>query len=675
MLPNRTTGVIDAAREYIRRGWQVVPLAPKSKACVDDGWLKLIFKPDDFHPDDNIGIRSVGGLVDIDMDAPEAVAVAGAFMPATGAIYGRPSKPRSHWLYKSKFERTIALRDLGRKDDSNLLELRVQHQSMAPPSVHPSGELVEWEVFEDAPTIDEAELLRACRLVATCALIARYYNPPHNRHDWGLALSATLRGLSITEAEANRIFTEAARLAGDGNVSDRLSCVRTTYQRSDDDPLKGSSELKNLMADAKSFLQSLNKVWGSAASAFILDEKGEKILANNQENIRRAVAKLEVVLSYDEFSHRALLTRGNTVHVLDDERLNRLYLEVDSRFHFRPSLDFFSLVVNDTAHQTPVHPVKEYLAALKWDGVPRLDEWLIKLAKAADTPYVRAVSSLVLVAAVRRVRKPGCMFQEMLILESPQGYEKSSALQALCPVSDWFSDDMPLNVDAKQVIERTSGKWIVEAAELAGMRGSQVEHLKRLLSAFEDGPCRMAYARLPISRRRQFIIIGTTNDHAYLKDPTGGRRFWPVRVDRFNIEALRKVRDQLWAEAAFRESRGDDIRLPRHLWDYAAMQQERRRSEDPWEDLVMNALPKNKPKLRVTREQLWNAVGVPPSSRDETGLMRLGRVMQRLGYRKMVVRTGNKVEKGWGWDASQQELRLMSDNSIAEKAESAEEED
>ena len=111
--------------------------------------------------------------------------------------------------------------------------------------------------------------------------------------------------------------------------------------------------------------------------------------------------------------------------------------------------------------------------------------------------YMSAVGALPLIAAVRRVRQPGAKFDELLILESSQGKLKSTALQTLCPSPSWFSDDLPLGVDSKQVIERTAGKWILEASELHGNRGKEAEQLKHLRQS--DGPVRLAYAHLPVS--------------------------------------------------------------------------------------------------------------------------------------------------------------------------------
>ena len=148
----------------------------------------------------------------------------------------------------------------------------------------------------------------------------------------------------------------------------------------------------------------------------------------------------------------------------------------------------------------------------------------------------------------------------------------------MCPDEAWFSDDLPLGVDSKQTIERTAGKWLIEASELQGYGKREAELLKGWLSRAVDGPCRLAYARLPVEAPRQFVVIGTTNKlTGYLKDSTGNRRFWPVRVDRFDVAALRRDRDQLWAEAAVRERAGESIRLDPSLYKAAGLEQEARR--------------------------------------------------------------------------------------------------
>ena len=137
----------------------------------------------------------------------------------------------------------------------------------------------------------------------------------------------------------------------------------------------------------------------------------------------------------------------------------------------------------------------DYLDSLNWDGKPRVDTWLTDYLGVPETPYSRAVGRLLLVAAVRRARHPGCKFDEMLVLENEQGKDKSTALKVLAVREEWFADDLVLNDDPKKQIEQISGKWIVEAGELKGMRRRQAEFLKSFLSRQMDR-ARMSYGRL-----------------------------------------------------------------------------------------------------------------------------------------------------------------------------------
>jgi predicted P-loop ATPase len=635
-----------AVAVYVARGWSVVPLEPRSKAVAGENadWLRLRFQPSDFRPEDNVGLRSVDGLVVIDLDAPEVVALADRFMPETGCVWGRPSKPRSKRVYLSVFPKTVALKDADTDRGGQLLEIRSSHQDMCVPSTHPDGERLTWSVYGDVATVDSLALMRACRLLATAALIARYYAGGGQRHEWCLALSGTLRSMNVTSGECTNVISAAAFHAGDGKLQDRLTEVRTTYARGDDDPIQGKKALKDLSSPV--FVKSLQRIWGSAASEFLTDDTGDHILANSQENIRRALDKLDALLSYNTFSEKPIIKLNGYHGPLDDVRRRELWFTIDSRFKFRPAPEFFQEAILYLAEQNNFHPVRMYLEALEWDGVPRVDTWLVRHARAADSPYVRAVSSLVLVAAVRRVMKPGCKFDELLVLESTQGKFKSSAIRTLCPNPDWFSDDLPLNVDSKQVIERTLGKWIIEAADLSGLSGAAGDHLKSMLSRGTDGPVRLAYARMPISRDRQWVPFGTTNSHNYLKDATGGRRFWPVRVDKFDVVGIERERDQLWAEAAHREKMGESIRLDASLFEHAGVQQERRRVIDDWEDAVMVYVGEND-KKNVSRDEVWNALAIPTAHRDEKGSVRLGQIMQRLNFRRgKVSRDGQKLN-GW----------------------------
>src|SRR5262249_41330144 len=152
------------------------------------------------------------------------------------------------------------------------------------------------------------------------------------------------------------------------------------------------------------------------------------IIANSQGNIITALEKLGVRLRYDAFAERALIEGPEAAPCrhFDDAEAEALYLLIDACFGFKPGTDFFFMLCRTEARKYAFHPVRDYLDGLKWDGVARLDRWLVEYGGADDTEYTRAVGALMLIASVRRIRQPGCKFDEMPVWESEQGLEKST---------------------------------------------------------------------------------------------------------------------------------------------------------------------------------------------------------------------------------------------------------
>jgi predicted P-loop ATPase len=365
---------------------------------------------------------------------------------------------------------------------------------------------------------------------------------------------------------------------------------------------------------------------------FVRDAK-EKPIATNQDNIRVALLKLGVTVRHDRFADRVLLDGlSGFGPVLDDAALNHLWLIFDKLFHFRPTINLTGIVISDAALLNGFHPVVDYLDGLTWDGIKRLDEWLITYAGAADTKYTRAVSALMMIAAVRRVRKPGCKFDEMVVLEQPeQRTLKSTALSILAVRDDWFSDDLPLNVEGKRVIEMIRGRWIIEASELSGLKKADVEHLKAFLSRTIDR-ARMSYGRLPIEALRQCIIVGTTNQLVYLRDTSGNRRFWPVTVKAFKIDELRLVRDQLWAEAAAREAQGESIRLAEELRPAAASEQQQRLADDPFVAILAAHLGGKQGKIKAI--DVWTILDLRGAQLNQDIYKRTSEAMKKIGWKR-----------------------------------------
>ncbi len=305
------------------------------------------------------------------------------------------------------------------------------------------------------------------------------------------------------------------------------------------------------------------------------------------------------------------------------------------------------------------HPVKDYLESVrnKWDPLtPRIDTMLIDYFGAPDTPFIRAVSRIVMVASVRRIYVPGSKFDYMTILESPEGYEKSSSLRALYG-AEWFTDNSILGLNAERLQETVMGYWCIECADLSGMRKAEVERVKNQLSKCEDST-RGAYKRATVRAPRSCIFWGTTNDTEYLRSLTGNRRFFPVPVKRIDVVGLIRDRDVLWSEALDAHEAGESIMLPDAVWAAAGVEQDARTLSEPWVEIVANAAeraaawpPKDeyltaadKSALGVVYQNdgrvervtsqfvLWRIIGIPPAQQTAEHGKRLGYAMRKHGW-------------------------------------------
>ncbi len=242
------------------------------------------------------------------------------------------------------------------------------------------------------------------------------------------------------------------------------------------------------------------------------------------------------------------------------------------------------------------HPIRQYLESLPmWDGVERIDTLLIDYLGAADSEYVRAITRKVLCAAVARVLSPGCKYDTILVLNGPQGIGKSTLISKLG--GEWFSDSLQLSdTHDKTAAEKLQGYWIFEIGELAGLRKAEIETLRSFLSRQND-IYRASFGRRPTPHLRQCIFIGTTNaESGYLRDTTGNRRFWPVKVTgRSKKQAWmlsEKETMQIWAEALSKFQAGETLYLDEKLSEVAEEQQSEAMEADEREALVQEYLEK-----------------------------------------------------------------------------------
>lgn len=197
------------------------------------------------------------------------------------------------------------------------------------------------------------------------------------------------------------------------------------------------------------------------------------------------------------------------------------------------------------------HPIREYICAQKWDGIPRVNTLLIDYFGAEDNAYTRAAIRKTLVAAVARVFEPGIKFDTALILVGEQGTYKSTFVKKLG--MEWFSDTFT-TVQGKESFEQIQGAWLIEMAELSGLKKAEVESIKHYISKRED-MFRPAYGRTVETYKRQCVFFGTTNNKDFLRDPTGNRRFMPIDVrpeyatKSVNDDLTQDEINQIWAEA------------------------------------------------------------------------------------------------------------------------------
>jgi hypothetical protein len=241
------------------------------------------------------------------------------------------------------------------------------------------------------------------------------------------------------------------------------------------------------------------------------------------------------------------------------------------------------------ANDHPFHPVREYLDRLEWDGRPRVERLFVDYFAAEINPYTLSVGRLMMLGAVTRVYEPGHKFDFAVILEGIQGKRKSTFIKVLARQEAWFAELDGDFHDPRMMIEMMQGAWILELPELTGFQRADVRAIKAFISRQRD-KARLAYAKRAGVWPRQCIFVGSTNDREYLKDDTGGRRFWPMpcHVREIDTERLSANVDQLWAEAVmlYRALRQEQPAgtLPLYLTDpeahtIAARLQESRRIE------------------------------------------------------------------------------------------------
>lgn len=321
----------------------------------------------------------------------------------------------------------------------------------------------------------------------------------------------------------------------------------------------------------------------------------------------------------------------------------KLWLAGTWRMDPEPPTGLVNEALGNIASRNTYHPIREYLLGLEWDGVPRIDTWLKDfLGAEALEPYLTQVSRKLLAAMVARVMRPGCKFDFVVILQGEQGIGKSTVLRALAG-DEWFSD-AHINIGDKDAILVARGNWIVELGELSGMRKAEENAFKEFISRRIDR-IRRPYGKRVETIPRQMVFVGTTNSEEYLKDMTGNRRFWPISVGHCDVDAVAKVRDQLFAEAMDAYMFGENLYLDGDAALEAAKKEQQGRtfSDDPLDEEIWDIVSRDEISDFLMSD-LFKLLSVPNTKPNQ---MRVGNSLKRLGFSKKLSRQGNRIAKIW----------------------------
>ena len=398
-----------------------------------------------------------------------------------------------------------------------------------------------------------------------------------------------------------------------------------------------------------------------------LDGTPKRILANVM-TVLAAHPLWEGVLAYDAFAETVVCTKAPPVRAIDrvhsgepgdwsEEDAVRTSAWFSSEIGFDPAIDMVHQAAIAIARKRQVHPVRDWLQSLDWDGVPRVDQVLPIYFGATDSVYVRAIGSKWMISAVARVFQPGCQVDCMVVLEGKQGRKKSTGFERLAG-KDWFADT-PMDLGSKDAYQSLSRKWIYEIAELDSFKGRDATKVKAFVSARRD-KYRPSYGRRSRDFPRQLVFCGTTNEHEYLTDRSGNRRFWCVRSSRdVDVDGIGRDRDQLWAEAVSRYRSGEpwyvDTPALRALCE---AEQAERVPDDPWTELVRvwlkaPTVPDDGGRRRVvdlefgftTTEALLGAINLRPGEASLAASIRIGHVLRDLKWLPRQVRDGDDTPR------------------------------
>lgn len=359
------------------------------------------------------------------------------------------------------------------------------------------------------------------------------------------------------------------------------------------------------------------------------------------------------VIEQDDFGGRVMKRKAppfpqGTIGEWTDMDDQRCVLWLSQRYGISVRTDIVMNAVLLVADATHFHDVREYLEGLEWDGVPRVRSMPSTYLRVADSEYVQLAFMKWMIAAVARVMQPGCKVDNVLILEGKQGARKSTALKVLAG-GQWFTDT-PIQIGNKDTYAVMAGKWVIELAELDSLNKADSSAVKSFFATAVDR-FRNFYGKRATDVPRQCVFAGSVNFDTYLKDESGNRRYWPLRVGGLvDIDGIARVRDQLWAEAVLLYRAGVVWHVTEQERPLFEVEQAERYEGDVYEDKIAKALEYVS---HTTMESiLADILKLDTSKWTLAEQRRIGKALKSLGWVRKRESTGSR---GWYYVREEQE--------------------
>jgi hypothetical protein len=586
------------------------------------------------------------------------------------------------FFYKNALKKQVI------KTAAGKIELLADGQHFIAAGLHPSGVRHEWNpVPREFPTLKTLDALwtalaeqfavepakplmaetssaapqgkRAAPLDIDKLRKAAFSHDPNCSHDNWIKIGQQLHdgsngsndGLAIwvdwSKAATGKNEDGSPKYPGEAHLRGRWKTFSSEGKRA----VTGEALIGDLPAEAEEFEVLPDAAPAPEPLGRLVTRDGGSLIPNVQNAEIFTRSYLRGRLNYDEFLDRILIHwPGEQRRPWVDSDAVRLQIAMQSRGMTTMSKQAATDAAELVAHTTPANCVQEYLLGLKWDGAKRLTTWLHHAFGTPTDKYHLRAGRNFLVAMCARAMQPGCQVDEVLVLEGEQGMKKTAALRAIG--AEYFKE-LTARPDSHDFEQQLKGVWLGEFSELATIkRPEDIERIKQFITNNVDH-YRRSYGRTVEDFPRRVVFAATTNGETWLNDPTGGRRFNPVAVERVNLEWIRANRDQLFAEAL------RDFTAGRKWWVMPAIAREHqaaRAVEDPWEQRIEDYLRGREGSISTIDVLQWG-LNVEPAQQTKSDLTRVGITLTKLGCNR------TRVSK----DGRQQWRRIVPPQYAAQK--------